>query len=84
MAKTNSPSPLRWVGEKIVDVVVGTNPKGEPRMLPVRIIFYENVKTGQKKILTQWVAKRPEGLKDPKVRSYIDKQIRRHARRFFG
>ena len=82
MAKKQNPSPLRWVGEIVRDVVVGQNPAGHPKMLPVRIIVYDNVKTGDETILIQWIAKAPEGIQTRAVKRYVDKQIRRHVRRW--
>lgn len=85
MAKKPNPSRPVFAGERVVDIVVGTNPRGEPKMLPVRIVAYRDSKTGTLKAFHQWIAKRPDGLKyDAELRRYTDKQIRRHTRRIFG
>jgi hypothetical protein len=85
MAENPNPSRPVFAGEYVVDIVIGTNPRGEPKMLPVRITAYRDPHTRAVKAFHTWIAKRPSGLdSDAELRRYIDKQIRRHVRRFFG
>jgi hypothetical protein len=85
MATKPNPSRPVFVGERVFDVVVGNGPNGDPKMLPVRITVYEDRNTRARKVFHQWIAKRPEGLKSSaELRRYIDKQIRRHVRRWLG
>lgn len=80
----NNPSRPVFAGERVFDVVVGNRPDGNPRMLPIRITVYTDRATGSHKVFQQWTAKKPEGLSDPAFRRFIDKQVRRHVRRWLG